>query len=251
MVMLKALAHADTAKSTLLIKGAKWEKVEVKGWPHGVSQTPSGALLLSSAAGSPAPSIPSMTPSGISFENPVKDGGGFDLEIQIEELASVFGNEQTLMIASRTAGVNRSITIQGVPGAQPGLDKCFTLVPINDDRRQSSPGEANAGKDLVLADGEIFSLSKETKLFALEDAVIGVPIKIVAGEPNIGSVVHCDDGAQMWANEGGGHSTLGVCIQIGLSAGKSVWLSKASEVVVSAPKGTIKSSMRFRIVEKT
>jgi len=100
---------------------------------------------------------------------------------------------------------------------------------------------------VIFAQGEIFSFQKEAKLTALEDVVIGVPIHIVAGEASIGSLVHCDDDVEMWTEAGAGHPSLGPCILIALSAGKSVSLAKASQAVASSPKDQKKSSMRFQL----
>ena len=150
-VRLDALTHGTTTRSTLIIGGAKWKHVEVKGWPYGLSVKPSGAFLLSAAN---APSIPGFMPTGMTFESPVQEGGGFNLEIQLDELVSVFGNDDILMVSSREAGVNRSITIRSIPGSQPALAKSFKLLPVDEVQRQSSTVQANPDETLGLAHSE-------------------------------------------------------------------------------------------------
>jgi hypothetical protein len=123
--MLNALAHAGSPRSVVVVAGAKWTAVEIRGWRHDVTSR-RGAIVLREP--DDHPEEPGLKQVGMRFMNPEPSGGGLDLEIHLSERSIVFGNGDVLVVASANEGMNRAITIQAVAGATPGIDQCFKLT---------------------------------------------------------------------------------------------------------------------------
>jgi hypothetical protein len=123
-VDLTIFGRSTTKRSTVIIEStAKWKKVEIKGWRYSVSQESPGIMLLKPAE----PSNPLSTPG---FELPDEAVGGLGLEIHVDELVWVCGNDDRFLINSPEQGALRAITIHCVRGSQATLAKSFRLLPV-------------------------------------------------------------------------------------------------------------------------
>jgi hypothetical protein len=153
MEMLPMLGEKKDQESTLFVTGAKWRKVAVKGWPHTLSQKDNGRLFLD-PRGEQEPAPPGMSRTGIEIKNPVEDGSGLDFEIFLSEPVYIFGDVDTLMIASQDAGVNRSIAIEAVTDPHPSMKTVFSF----EDNAKVTPILNNSDKHDVQEDRAEISL---------------------------------------------------------------------------------------------
>ena len=260
---LPLLLHSETDRSILTISGAKWKNVEIEGWSFEMSQNAAYALCF----------IPSENTQGrrlSAIESPFEEGGGLDLEIHFDKKVDICGNDETLMALSREDGVNRSILIRCVPDTKPSISNSFKLTPIAEITSpmrfrliiQASPSRrlhkllsffGNKGEKseiISINHGDTISLPIETSLTALEDADIGIPVSLIADEPNICSVILCDPETRVWSYEGKGHPSLGVCVWVEITAGKSLRLSKPSLIMAAHPSRRSTKRIKLALTDK-
>jgi hypothetical protein len=255
---LPVLSGTGSRSSVLTVSGAKWKKVSISGWRYEVNQNAALAICLT----------PSGDTSGgqlSGFENPIDEGGGFDLEIHFDEPVDVSGDQTTLLAASRACGQSYAVLLECVPGCAPPISKCFKLQSSGDQLKpvrlrvtdeQDSPhglakalpflrSASKAGHEISANDGSTVPIPAGSILTAIDDADVGVPITAVTGAKNIGAVIGCQFDAVLWTYEGKGHPSLGVLIWVGIPAGKSVRFSKPVVAVVAHPAQ--RSSRRMSI----
>jgi hypothetical protein len=243
---LPVLSSSGSRSNVLTVSGAKWKKVSISGWRFELSQNAAFALCLTPSGNTTGGQL-----SG--FESPSSEGGGIDLEIQLDEPIDVSGDETTLLVASRASGQDFAVLVECASGSLPPVSKCFKLKSRGEQLRplrirlleenDAPRGLAKAlpflrsklGKEIVVNDGDTVSISARTTLTAIDDADLGVPITAVAGEKNVGTVIGCEFDAKLWTYEGRGHPSLGVLIWVGVPPGNSVRLAKSIVAVVSHP----------------